>query len=221
MSDYKPPLNVLEFPRATLYTPAPGTDNERASLGWSLLNDNPRVTVWTRSDDKEKGPITAGIGHEALEGILSEARKLFESGQVDTLAFDNLTSLRADETSRSERVIKSSLMFGRDPDGICFISLISSDDSRPQIVFPFKGLEWHVGRRKSKPFTAAENSTIQAIAMVNYIGKCMSGAIRGQTREERQAMTEQRKARRDKSYQAKPGARTQPENDFSDRNFSF
>lgn len=199
---FKTPLDVLEFPRATLYTPAPGVDNERSSLNWSTLNGQPRVTVWTRVDDKEKGPIQAGIGHEYIQGILGAAEELYRSGKIDTIAFDNMKNNPGEDGRAGERVISSTLMFGRDEEGVCFVSLTSNDDSRPRIIFPFTGFVWHKPRRKSGPIPASELSTIQAVSMISYLRDCFSKSVKGQTREELKEISERRKAAREgkKSY---------------------
>lgn len=204
MSDNKPTYSSFEFPRASSYTQAPGKEKERASINWSLFNDNPRVTVWTRIDDdkmvngKKQGPIQAGIGHEVLGDMLDMVIKFYLSGKVDVLAFDNMINPSQEDGTKSfEKVIGSTLVFGRGEDGICYYGLTSADESRPVIMFFFRGFEWHIPRRRSTPFTEVELSTIHAVGMMNYIRAAMMTGIRGQTPEERKAISERRKAARD------------------------
>lgn len=193
---FSTPLNVIEFPRATLFVQAPGMENDRSSMNFSMLNENPRITVWTRVDDKDKGPIQAGIGQEYIKGIFGQIKTFFESDIVDTLAFDNLKPSEGEDGRPGERVIRSTFMAGRDEEGLCFYSLTSSDDSRPKIIFPFRGMEWHKPRRRSTPFSPRELSTIHAVSWTDYIERCFNGQIKGQTPEERKAISEARKARR-------------------------
>lgn len=202
MSDFQTPIDALEFPRATLYTPAPGVENERASFGWSLFNGNPRITVWTRVDDKEKGPISAGIGHEALEAIFDQAEQIFGTpGLIDTIAADTMIPPKRDDGNEArQKVLGSTFYFGRGENGMCFFTLKSGDADRPEIVFEFRAFEWHPMRRKSKPYTEEEMSSIHALAIVRYLRKALFGNIKGQTREERRAQAEARKAAREARF---------------------
>lgn len=209
MSDIKPNYETLEFPRASSYTPAPGKEKERSSINWSLFNGNPRITVWTRVDDdkivngKKQGPISAGIGHEYIEGILGAAINLYKSGEVDILIYDNMINPKMEDGSISyEKVVGSSLIFGRGEDGICYYGLKSADESRPVIMFQFNGFEWHVPRRRNTPFSKEELSTIHAVSMMTYIKEAMMSGIRGQTPEERKAVAERRKAARSGGQQS-------------------
>lgn len=197
--------SFLNFPRASMYTPAPGKDNERASINWGAFNENPRITVWTRIDDdevlpngKKKGPISAGIGHEAMEMIHSEAISFYRSGKKDILIFDNYgRPIKDDGTSAFEKVVQSSLIIGRNDEGICYYGLRSADESRPVIMFEFRGYEWHKPRRRSEPFSLEELSTIHAVGMWSYFKKCTDSIIRGQTDEERAAASERWKKARE------------------------
>lgn len=230
MSDFKPTFETLEFPRASSYTPAPGKEKERSSIGWSLFNGNPRITVWTRVDDdkivngKKQGPISAGIGHEYIEGVLGAAIELYKSGDVDVLIYDNMINPKMDDGSISyEKTVGSSLIFGRGEDGICYYGLKSADESRPVIMFQFNGFEWHVPRRRSAPLTKEELSTIHAVSMMTYIKEAMLSGIRGQTPEERKAISERRKAARNggQVQSNKPSAATTAVAGGFDADFGF
>lgn len=195
MSDFKTPMDILEFPRLSLYTPTPGMDKERSSFGVSLLNKNPRFTVWTRIDDKENGPIAAGIGPEALEGFVDMCMDIVNNpDMIDAIAFD--TCKPDPDSTQFAKVVSSTLTFGRGEDGLCFIGLRSADSTRPVLVFQFRAFEWHPFRRKSKPYTESEMSTIHAKAWLTNMSKSVLSAPAGQTPEQRKALAEQRKARR-------------------------
>lgn len=223
-------MDSLEFPRLSLYVPAPGTERERSSLGWSLFNGNPRCTVWTRIDDTEevngrkKGPISAGIGAEALEAVYTEAMRIFGNPDlVDTYACDVMTTPKGDSNTVSyEKVLGATLIIGRGDDGICFIGLKSADSSRPQLTFHFNAFDWHPMRRKSGPIPDKEMSTIHARAYFEHLKKCLLDSPRGQTREELKAISDRRKAAREArqgnrqgggNFQSRPAA---PKAEFTD-----
>lgn len=223
MSDFALPLDVLEFPRATLYTQAPGVENERASFGWSLLNGNPRITVWTRVDDKEKGPITGGIGPEVIEGIFDQIEALFaDQDRVDVLGFDCLVQAKRDDGQMTrDKKLAATFYAGRGEDGLCFFSMKSADTDRPEIIFQFRAFEWHPMRRRSKPLSDAEISMIHGVSMVKYLRKALSTGIRGQTREERKAISEARKARRTGTQTTQPQFKASGSSSTLDDSFNF
>lgn len=197
MTTYSTPLDILEFPRLTLFTQAPGTERDRSSFGFSLMNGGPRFTTWTRVDDKEKGPIAAGIGIEALKAVIIEARRVWslEKPIQDISAIDTLK--RDEESATFDKVVSSTLVIGRDQDGICFIGLKSADTSRPEIIFHFKGLEYHPFRRKSGPIPEDEMSAIHANGWLSALEAIVNANVKGQTPEERKAQSERWKAQRE------------------------
>ncbi len=213
-------FQIHEFPWASLYTPTPGKDRERSSLNWSILNGNPRVTVWTRIDDEEvakgkkKGPIQAGFGQAIIMDVLDEAESFFETDAVDTLAWDNSVNAKSEtEQSGFEKVIGTTLIIGRQEDGLCYIGLKSADTSRPELMFYFKGFDWHNPRRKSSPVTDAERSKRHALATIRYLRSSIQNHMRGQTPEERRAQSEARKARREGNsggYKKQAGGTNKP-----------
>lgn len=194
MADFNKPLDILNYPRLSLFTPAPGVDKERATLEWGTLNGMPRCTLWTRSDDKERGPIFASIGHEALAAFYRESLRIFSSGEVETLGFDYM---RPAGEGSYEKVVHSTINIGRGDDGICFIGLKSADEARPKIIFSFRGFDWHPMRRKNKPFTQEEISTAHALGWLECFRVCLLSHIKGQTPEERKELAERRKAARE------------------------
>lgn len=188
-----------------MYTPAPGKENERASSDWSVFNDSPRLTVWTRVDDAEitatgkaKGPISVSIGYEVFEDLADEIIKFYQSGVKDVRGVENMGRPKnLDGTSNFEKVHQSTLIYGRGEDGICYYGLQSTDESRPVIMFKFSGFEWHKPKRRGGSFTEEELSTIHAVGMWKYIKSAMLSGIRGQSPEERKAQAERWKARRE------------------------
>ena len=232
MSDFKTPLNIVEFPRLSLFEPVPGGTWQRSTFGWSLFNGSPQATTWTRVEgDKDKGRINAGIGLEALEGFVAECFEIIDNGgKPDVVSFDTLVPNKRDDGSDSrDRAVASTLSFGRNEEGFCYIGLRSADPDRPQIVFHYRGFEWHPMRRKSKTLTDQDMSTIQARAYFKHLERAILSNVKGQTPEERQAIAEYRKAKREgrKPTYSNQGAVTAPKTSyspaggFSEEEFSF
>lgn len=205
MSTFDNSFTVIEYPRLTMFIETPGVENSRSSFNVSVLNDNPQFSVWTRIDDdvlkedgKKRGPIQAGIGREALEGIIEQATRIFADDKIiDSFAADTYIKPKLPDGSYSrEKVLNTTYTIGRGADGICYHSLTSADTARPQLVFYFRGFEWHPFRRKSAPFTPEELSSIQARAWIRNLEKSVLFNVKGQTPEERKAVSERRKAAR-------------------------
>lgn len=196
MADYQQPLQVLDFPRASMYTLAPGSDRERASLVWSVLNGNPRLTCWTRvPDDKDKGRIQAGIGITAMLAMLSRMEEIYKGAPDDRNAMDVLGANKDASGNLIDRtrVMTSRVLFGKNADGICWISLVSADESRPRIVFNFGAFEWHpLRKRNGEEFTASEISQVHALSVVEYLRNSFLKLDKGVTPEEKKAMSESR-----------------------------
>lgn len=194
-SDFK----AFDFPRATLFTQAPESEKERSSFGWSIFNGNPRITVWTRvPSDKDKPPISAGIGMPAFVQLIKDMEKIFSgppggASAMTTMGFPK--DLDPSQTSR-QMVPLSDLRYGRDADGICWISLESKTEDRPKIVFRWSGNNFHVFRDKNGPLTQDVASQAQALGDCAYLTQVMLQHDRGVTPEERKANAERFKNQR-------------------------
>lgn len=194
MADFNKPLDIMNYPRLSLFTPAPGVDKERAAFEVGTLNGMPRFTTWTRSDDKERGPIYASFGQEALMATIAQMHAILDAGVPDAFGADYLKTMGE---GSYDKQLHSTLNFGRGDDGICYIGLKAADEARPKIMFYFRGFEWHPFRRKNKPFTPEELSTIHARAWLNLLKASILSNIKGQTPEERRELAERRKAMRE------------------------
>ena len=64
----------------------------------------------------------------------------------------------------TEKFLDSELWFGKDDEGVAFISVISGE--RPKIKFEFNISDYHKIHRSGNPITKAEASCLQALAVV-------------------------------------------------------
>lgn len=209
------PLDVLEFPMASLFTPAPGSDRDRASLNWSILNGNPRISVWTRVQG-EKSPIQGGIGGPAMQALLDDMEDCYLGNGRKKRKFDVMTRPKTEDgstTGEYRKVLACTVKYGIDEeDGLCWIMVESADDSRAKIVFKYRGFEWHPMATDEGALSEPAASRVHALASVRYLRQIFIQHSKGQTQEERKARAEQFKARKNggqsggqrSSYQAKP-----------------
>lgn len=226
-SDFK----SFDFPRASLFTQAPEAEKERSSFQWSVFNGNPRITVWTRvPSDKDKPPISVGIGMTAFMELTAAMEAIFRGppGGAEAMVTNGYPKdLDPSQTSR-QMVPLSTLRYGRDAEGICWVSLESNTEDRPKIVFRWTGNNFHNFRDKSGPLTQDVASQRQAIGDMNYLRTVMTNHDRGVTPEERKAFTERMKANRSGKGGGGGQNRSQqrPQSDggtsgFSDSDFQF
>lgn len=229
MANYDQPLQVLDFPRATMFTQSPGSDKERASLVWSVLNNNPRLTCWTRvADDKDKGRIQAGIGIVAMLAMLDRMEVVYSGPAGEKEAVDVLGANKdaAGNFIDRNKIMTSRVLFGKDADGICWISLVSNDESRPRIAFKFGAFEWHPLRKgNGEEFTATEISQIHALSIVKYLKETFLKHDKGVTPEEKKAASEARQKnftnRQENRRPAQQRPAEKPMSDFNESDFEF
>lgn len=62
MADFRPPpriKNALDNRKLNLSAPTPGAQGKYANLIWGIINNNPRITVYT-GDPSEEGNASKG-----------------------------------------------------------------------------------------------------------------------------------------------------------------
>lgn len=227
MANFDTPLDILDFPRAALFTQAPGSDRDRASFNAGMFNNNPRFTVWTRvAEDmagRKKGKIDAGIGILAMRAILDQMEAIFSGPAGGRNDAGTLVRNRDEDTGDQApgNHLGSVLYFGKSKEGICWVSLWDAeDDTRPRIVFQFTGFEYHPFKDGSgQPFSDVQMSQIHALAWVRYLRDAFTQADKGQTPEQRKAQSEAWKARKNGGKGSNQSFQSRPKTPASDANF--
>jgi hypothetical protein len=158
-----------ELAKFSMYTPSPGAEGKRAKLAWVVRDGNPRISVSTfNPSDTVKAPINAAMNPETFEIFLNEFERIIRSEKPEKMKIDCLRGVRGGEDNRvTEKVLDSELWFGKDDEGVAFISVISG--TRPKIKFEFNISDYHKIHRSSGPITKAEASCLQALATVQTI----------------------------------------------------
>lgn len=169
MTTEKPALPAFnELAKFSMFTPSPGTEGKRAKLAWVVRDGNPRVTVNTNNpSDTVRAPINAAMNPETFEIFLNEFERIIRSEKTEKMKIDCLKGIRNDDNRVTEKILDSELWFGKDEDGIAFISVISG--TRPKIKFEFNISDYHKIHKSSGPLTKAESSCLQALAVVQTI----------------------------------------------------
>ena len=119
---------IHDLEQYTLWTDTPGRPNYRARMTFGERNGAPRITVFTNLED---GPavIVAGFEPRIFEQFLNEFEEGLRADKPFTIKIENMA---ADPNARPEKgtprdaipkVLKNTLVFGRNSDGIAFIGV--------------------------------------------------------------------------------------------------
>lgn len=173
----QPVYEFKELDKFQMFTPAPGNTGKRSRLTWSSYRGNPRVTIFTQvQDDTNKGIIFAPMNPETflifLELLEQVARNPAESKQK--LECYTLIRLGEDTNGKksSEKVLVSDLYFGRDRDGLVWLSVVA--ENRPKIKFDFKISDFHkLYKGDGNSISEAEASSLQALAVIRALREVM------------------------------------------------
>ncbi len=168
---------IHDLEQYTLWTDTPGRPNYRARMTFGERNGAPRITVFTNLED---GPavIVAGFEPRIFEQFLNEFEEGLRADKPFTIKIENMA---ADPNARPEKgtprdaipkVLKNTLVFGRNSDGIAFIGLTQANV--PNIAFRILPSTWHNFRyADGQEVDQGELSRRQAIALVGSVRRAM------------------------------------------------
>lgn len=121
------------------------------SLEVDVWKGNVGITVYTNSErdsnpeKRIKAPMSFRVLIEVLETVKGYCGAGLLAGKLpNVVTFENYTANKDEAGERTEgRTLLSTTNVGLNQDGTIFISVVDSDQSRPQIKFTFGGDNWH------------------------------------------------------------------------------
>jgi hypothetical protein len=161
----RPRINELKF---TLFTDAPGTEGRKSRLTFCVRDGVPRITVYTNiPDDGGKGMITAAINVETCLAWLKQMEDIAQ-GPNDVKAGLRCDAPRYENNVKVGQYNAGTLMYGKDPEGIIWISLVA--ESRPKIKFEVRLSDFHAFiKGDGTELSAAEGSKYQTLALTHAL----------------------------------------------------
>jgi len=166
---------IKELQRFIMWANNPSNDvNARSCrLAWGIRDANPRLTVYTNdpADTVRYGIIYAGMNPETVMILLDKMINVYK-GPIDTKdKIENKTRIRDQTTGKYGPIVTHShTLFGKDADGICWLSVIEKD--RPKIKFEFTLSNFHVFTNdKGEEMTKEESSQLQALTTCHLLKK--------------------------------------------------
>lgn len=179
MADFRPPpRKKIALDNQKLSMSAPNQKGKRAGLLWQLINNNPRIVVYTNDPDDQidYGKITAALDAPTFFAFLNLIDKAISATgeykeKIDNMNFSWAGGKRSDTPS-----VVSSLLVGKDADGVIWIAV--SAPRRPQIKFPFMNPEFHnFFHKDGSPYEKAEVSALIAKSYLDMLRHLMAGLM--------------------------------------------
>ena len=150
MAEYTKPTerikNALDHRKLQLTTRCPGDDSKWSTFMWTVVSNNPRLIVWTNDpadigESNNYGKIVGNFDAPTFTAFLQSLGTIIE-GANDTKEYIETYGYIFPRGVRSEHpVLTSTLYFGKDKDGIIWVSLVAKN--RPIIKFTFGEGEFH------------------------------------------------------------------------------
>lgn len=174
----KPSIPFFEQNKFMLFTDSEG--GKRARLIPSTRDGYPRFTVFTASEHDQggKGMINAALDIITTMGIMDRIVEIARKGEMHGEYVPCRTRKRNEDGSMGEIQHVSNVIYGQDKDGLNFIEIRSTDDTRPKLRFFFTISNYHdFCSRDGTAFTPKESSKIAAVAWAEgmkklFLDKC-------------------------------------------------
>jgi hypothetical protein len=160
------PIN--EINRYTMY--ADNNTGKKAKLCWCIRESSPRITVYTNNplDTVSKGVINCPMNPETFflfVDLFEQVLKGPNDKKYKINCFNGYNPETGTYDSQGPKNLVCELWFGKDEEGIAWISLIAPE--RPQIKFVFKLSDFHgVTKGNGDSFSVSELSVLQAQATI-------------------------------------------------------
>lgn len=168
---------IHDLEQYTLYTDTPGRKNYRARLVIGERNGAPRITVWT---NLEEGPsiIAMGLHPAVFEEFLNQFKEIALkdgvcSRKIENLIPDPTVKLEKGESRENvQKVVKNSLWFGKDDNGVCWIGVEQKDV--PKLAFRILPSAWHnFYHSDGRQVTATEMSSRYTLSLIESVRRAM------------------------------------------------
>lgn len=169
---FRPQIPKNAMDNSKLGLRAPNRINKMASLSWRMLNNNPRITVYTNDPDDtvDYGKISSHLDLPTFYMFLELVQQAIDTplGEKYWNKLENKKYTFPGGKRSEHPEVTDSLVVGKDEDGLIWICVDAP--RRPKIKFPFMQPDFHaLVHRDGSPFTQAEASKIAAQAWVKML----------------------------------------------------
>lgn len=166
---------VYDINNFQMFTPAPGVEGKFSRLVWGMLKgkniNNPRLTVFTgvpSDGSKSYGMITAAMNMETLFILFKLLEKVILGDNNTKELVECYTKPWNKDGPRGDKVLNSTIMVGKDKEGLVWISVVA--ESRPKIKFTFSVSDWHrILKSDGTSYSPSECSVLQALGTLEAL----------------------------------------------------
>lgn len=164
-----------EYEHTIMFAKATPSEPRSSKLSWGIYKNqynttNPRITVFTNmaSDTARNGVISAPMNPGVMLSFLRIFEGIIMGDKADRGKVTCKTNSRDDQGNSSaagEKIVMSEVIYGKDEDGTCWISVVAKD--RPRIKFEFGISDYHeIFHGDGTAFTKGEASASAALTAI-------------------------------------------------------
>lgn len=169
MAKYDPnkPKTYVTFERLSLYANNKRTEKGVPKMSFGMLNDNPRITVYTNDpDDKiESGVIAAGFAPEEIQTVFQVIEKIAMGEPGDRHYCCVYRNEWIDGKPTNNKILRNKLYVGKSQQGIVELCLVEHE--RPKIMFQIKMSQYHgIKNAKGEDIDEGEASVMATLSLV-------------------------------------------------------
>jgi len=171
-------IRINEVERYSMFSEA-RESGKRARLAWCIRAGNPRISVYTNdpADTVGKGIIPAPMNPETFFLFLSQLEQVCDMPNGTKFKLENQTSNK-DESGVSKKIHLSDLYFGKDNEGVIWLSLQAP--GRPKIKFSYAMSDYHMlCDGEGRPLGKAVVSQLLCKSCVQSLRNIYSGLTAG------------------------------------------
>jgi len=178
MADDNKAVEIKELSRFTMWTRPKNKPNAKAAkLCFCIRDSCPRITVYTNDpDDTERyGIIYAAFDPESFFVLLDIWREIVNGPNDNKVKVECKFRPTVDGV-KGDLTVMTSVLLGKDAEGICWISLLSNDGNRPKLKFESTLSFFHaVTMADGSQMSKTEGSKRHTLALITFLDRVYGG----------------------------------------------
>lgn len=156
------PKNAMDHTKLRLTAPPPQGGNRRPAMAFSVVNNNPRIDVYTNIEtDKDGGKIRAAMDTPVFFSVLELIQQAIDSTEPFQRAIENKNHkfFNGKRSEKPETISKT--IVGKDEEGRVFISVVAKGVTPVKFIFTHSYYHNYM-HRDGSPVSEAEVSVLMA-----------------------------------------------------------
>lgn len=166
---------ALDNRKLVLSAPCPTAQGKFSTLSWGLVNNNPRLVVYTNdpadaTERNDNGRISANLDAPNFFAFLEMLREVLAAPGPLRLKMENKNYIFPGGKRSEKPVVVSELLVGKGDDGVVWICVAAYDKERPKIKFQLLPVEFHqLYHQTGEKFSPGEASKLYATGYIRML----------------------------------------------------